>query len=105
MNPPNKFGNIFRCIICDSKIQYANQSLYANSKHSANVTEEEEEEKEECEEVELVLMSVNKQEVFVAEAGTSAVVDTACTKTVTGDEWLEDYIACLQEEEERTIEY
>ena len=100
MNPRNKFGNISRCIIYDSKMHYANQCPHANLKHSANVIEEEE---DECEEVELVLMSshgeIDKQEVFVAEAGTSSVVDTACTKTVTANEWLEYYIACLPEEE------
>ena len=88
-------------------MHYASQCPHANSKQSANVTEEEE---DLCEEVELVLMSshdqeVDKQEVFVAEARTSAVVDTACTKTVAGDNWLDGYVRCLPEGEEKSIEY
>ena len=35
--------------------------------------------------------SLNTAEIFMIEARAAAVLDTACTKTVCGQKWLEDY--------------
>ena len=40
---------------------------------------------------------VGKNEIFVAEVSKAAVVDTACTETVTGEKWLQDYMSSLDE--------
>ena len=93
-------------------MHYANQCPHSLRKESAHVTEDVEEDveevelvlltevtKDQIEEVELVLMSehqiLDKQEIFVAEASKSAVIDTACTKTVGGEIWLDDYVESL----------
>ena len=93
-------------------MHYANQCPHSLRKESAHVTEDVEEDVEEVElvlltevtedqveEIELILMSehqiLDKQEIFVAEASKSAVIDTACTKTVGGEIWLDDYVESL----------
>ena len=49
---------------------------------------------EQYEEINIVLITeeINKNEIFVAEACKSAVVDTACTKTVAGEIWYKTSI-------------
>ena len=50
-----------------------------------------------CEQVELVLMTeeLDKHQIFVAEASKSAVLDTACTKTVAGVTWFNNFVETL----------
>ena len=92
LNPVNKQGQVSRCVVCDSKMHWASHCPHKQQPNqSAHLTEES------CEEVELVLMTeqMDKQEIFVAEASKSAVIDTACTKTIAGEIWFENYIDSL----------
>ena len=61
---------------------------------------------EDVEEVHFVLMTsdIDKNEIFVAEASKSAVLDTACTKTVCGDDWFEDFCENLPPSYQKEIE-
>lgn len=108
MNLMNKHGQVLRCIVCDSKMHWANQCPHATQKDYVNINSSEQEE-ELCEEVELVLMSsatpqeLDKQEIFVAEATKSAVIDTACTKTVAGEKWFNDFIDCLPLDRQKNV--
>ena len=43
----------------------------------------------------LTLFYLMKNEIFVAEALKLAVIDTACTKAVAGEDWYNDYIIDL----------
>ena len=54
-------------------------------------------EKDSSEEINIVLMTekIEKSEIFVAEASKSAVIDTACTKTVAGKQWFDNFKANL----------
>ena len=58
------------------------------------------------EECELVLLAKepDKFQIFVAEAAKSAVVDTACTKTVGGLHWFNSYVDSLDEEQRKKVE-
>ena len=38
---------------------------------------------------------IDKNEIFIVEASKLVVVDTACTKTVAGEEWYMNYIKDL----------
>ena len=97
-NQLDKFGKISRCIVCDSKMHWASQCQHGTQKHSANITEEEQ---DVYVEVELILMNsilqeeMDKQEILVAEAAKSAVIDTACTKTFAGENWFNDFVSSL----------
>ena len=90
-------GSVSRCNICDSTFHFerncphrdAERQVFANISANADQVENEEE-------VSLALMSLAEHDapysVFVAEAQDSAVLDTACTKTVCGRKWLESFI-------------
>ena len=52
LNPPNNKGQISRCIVCHSKIHWANNCLH--NTQSVNVLEDD---LDECEEVNIVLMT------------------------------------------------
>ena len=71
---------------------------------SANVTEENdgvlnESDKERVEDAKLVLLTDDAMDcaIFVAETEKSAVVDTACPKTVAGEQWLNNYMTILSD--------
>ncbi len=54
---------------------------------------------EECNVILLAKESESDAEIFMAEALGSAVIDTACTRTVCGEKWLNNYIATIKESE------
>ena len=80
-----------RCIVCDSKIHWADKCPHKNER-SALIVEGSASEGESTEGINIVLINkeTDKVEIFAAEASTSAVIDTACTKTV-GEKCFENY--------------
>ena len=54
---------------------------------------------EECEDVEIVLLTdeVDEFHIFLTESAKSAVVDTACSRTVAGEIWFNNYLNELNE--------
>ena len=48
---------------------------------------------------------VSPQEVFVTEAYNTAVIDTACTKTVCGSKWLYQFVASLGDKSQKEITF
>ena len=86
LNTFNKQGQISRCAICDSKMHWAKHCLHRMKSDSANIAEVSESEGEDTENVRITLI-IEKSEVnnvSVAEMSCSAVIDTACSKTVGG---------------------
>ena len=89
--PFDRYGKVSCCIIFDSKMHWAEKCPHNKKIHSVNLTEGVvevvESVEDEFEEINVVPMTeeVDKNEIFVAEASKAAVVDTACTKTVTGE--------------------
>ena len=85
----DKHGKISRCVICDSKLQRANKCPHKYEKNT-NVVDDQE---LDTEEVNIVLMTENitNNEILVLEASESAVTNTACTKTVAGEQWFVGY--------------
>ena len=75
--------------MCDSKIQWVNNCPH--NTQSANALEYD---VDKYEEVNIVLMTedLDKNESFVVEASKSAVIDTACTKTVAGEKWFSNFL-------------
>ena len=89
INPLDKHGKISRCKICDSKLHSANKCPH---KYDQNINVVEDQESD-TEEVNIILMTENitNEEILVLEASKSAVIDTACTKTVAGEQWFVNY--------------
>ena len=95
MNPIGQDGNVMRCVVCDSI-----RHLLANCPHSfenqnaAFVSDEIEsyDEEEAC-----LFTGQNPSHLFVlsAEAQNCAVLDSACSSSVCGKEWLNNYLNSL----------
>ena len=49
------------------------------------------------EEVNIVLLTNNEYEILISEMETNAIIDTACTKTVSGEKWFNNFISCLDD--------
>ena len=83
-----------RCNICESTHHWAKDCPQANK--SVNMTENINIKKLSEEAVHMTLMSeakqldkISNQDVLLMEAQNAAIVDTACSKTVYGNEWLQ----------------
>ena len=81
-------------------MHWADKCPHKSSYQSVNISQEvssDTENESESEEINIVLMTeeIDKNEIFIAEASKLAVVDTACTKTVAGEEWHINYIQDL----------
>ena len=87
---------VSRCVVCDSKMHWADKSNYQSVNISDEVSWDTENESE-SEEINIVLLTeeIDKNKIFIAEASKLAVVDAACAKTVTGEEWYMNYIKDL----------
>ena len=99
-NPLEKNGKVSRCVICDSKMHWADKCPHKLNYQSVNISEEDSldtENDSESEEINIVLMTeeMDKNEIFIAEASKLAVVDASCTKTVAGEEWYMNHIKDL----------
>ena len=99
LNPVDKNGKISRCVICDSKLHWAPKCPHRNDQN-VNILEDSDSDSAEnhsFEEANIVLITedLSKSEIFVTEASKSAVIDTACTKTVAGEQWLNNFMLNL----------
>ena len=85
VNPLDKHSKVSCCAIFDSKLHWANKCPHRNYQNNINAVEDKDSEVEECN---FILMTENiiNEEIFVLEASKSAVIDTACTKTVAGEQ-------------------
>ena len=95
-NPLNKFGRRTKCVICQSVFHWAKDCPH---KESIKVVEDEEDEVQT--KVHKALFTKDSiglpdhsdtEQIFMTEAQGSAVIDTACTKTVCGEKWFEHFL-------------
>ena len=78
-------------------MHWADKYPHKSNYQSVNISEEvssDSENESESEQIKIVLVTeeIDKTAIFIAEASKLAVVDTTCTKTVTGEEWYMNYI-------------
>ena len=88
-------GVVSRCHICDSTHHFARKCPHRDS--TVLLTEQTYEEQEaNVQNVNITLFneleSLEKYDVFLAESMNAAVVDTACSKTVCGTSWLQNFV-------------
>lgn len=111
LNPVDKQGKISRCVVCGCKFHWADSCPYADEQYAKLVEDGED---DGCTEfVNLVLMTEmceveepdipSKEEILVAEAATTGTVDTACTKTVAGENWFASYKSKLSDKLKQEI--
>ena len=94
-NPLNRFGRRSRCAICESVFHWAKDCPHKGSSAAVKLTtdQDEDDESEECN-----LTLYTKEEIFMTESFGAAVLDTACTRTVCGRKWLDNYLESLNDE-------
>ena len=94
LNPKDVDGNILRCYICDSIYHFAKSC--PEGWENINKVDEDGEAWD-------VNLSVGDQQVFMCEAVIAAVLDSACTKTVTGLVRKDAYLESLSNEKRSQI--
>ncbi|KAL5011741.1 hypothetical protein ScPMuIL_010292 [Solemya velum] len=89
-NPLNRFGKRSRCMICQSVFHWAKDC--PDKAHDTKYTQDVTEEVDDCN---LTLFTKSEQtaaEIFVMESFGTAVIDTACTRTVCGERWFDNFV-------------
>ena len=95
LNPLNKYGKPSRCVICQSIYHWKKDCPHQVERtKKVNLTEHvEENESEECH-ITLFTKTLptSEYDIFMVEAYGAAILDTACSKTVCGQSWLDNYV-------------
>ena len=95
------------CVICDSKLHWANKCPHKNDQN-VNILEDSDNDSANndlFEEAIIVLITENlsKSEIFAIEVSKSAVIDTAYSKAVAGEQWFDIFMANLTEKSMKEI--
>ena len=99
-NPLDRYGNRTKCAICGSVFHWVKDCPHKEDVHEAVC--ENQEETRDCN-ITLLVRDVDPSEVLMCEAFSTAVVDTACTKTVCGQQWLNNYIDLLDDDQKLQV--
>ena len=95
-NPLDKYGKRSRCAVCQSTYHWAKDCPHKKNEQ-VRLTET-----ENVDEVNITLLTndrMSDSEIFMTESLGSAIIDTACTRTVCGEKWLECYVNGLSQEQ------
>ena len=92
----DKRGKITRNVICDSKMHWAKNCPHKANIKSINVAETISDDDNYDEEVSIILMT-SEYEILINEMEVNAIIDTACTKTVSGKNWFHNFLKCLDD--------
>ncbi|CAB4035978.1 Hypothetical predicted protein, partial [Paramuricea clavata] len=87
-NPLNRFGQPTRCRICQSIFHYATNCPEKSER--VHLSEDVPPSEEGVESVNITLLP--QSEILIAESYGTAILDTACTKTVCGKSWLQNFV-------------
>ena len=110
-NPLDRYGRRSKCAVCQSTFHWAKDCPH-KSEH-VKLTEETEDNTNAVEECNITLyakeptsgakISPTAAEIFMTECFGSAIIDTACTRTVCGQGWLDGYITKLSQKEKNDL--
>jgi len=97
-NSADKYGNTRKCYVCGSEYHMSPvcpRNVYVNTTNEKTKQEEESY---------TVVDSPGMMSVLMTETINYAILDTACSSTVCGIDWLKSYIQTLSEDEKLRIE-
>ena len=97
-NPLDRYGRRSRCAVCQSTYHWAKDCQH-KTEHAKLTEEEGPTDVEECNITLWSNESLSDTEIFMVESLGSAVIDTACTRTVCGEKWLNHYVSGLTKSE------
>lgn len=93
----DKYGNVKKCYVCGS--EYHLSPAYPRNVYVNSASEEEHKAAESY----AVVESPGMISVLMTESISYAILDTACSSTVCGTDWMKSYIQTLSEEEKSRI--
>ena len=103
-NPLDRFGRRSRCAVCGSTFHWAKDCEHRDEERVKMTSDEKSTQRiEECNLAMFTHAPDNSNVVFMTEAYGTAVIDTACTRTVCGRQWLEDYARVLEDKDRLEI--
>ena len=109
-NPPQFDGKTSRCLDCDSKKHWVDECPHVPDTETANMInefselyDEKDEGVEESANLVLIAEKIEKHEILVTETSKSAIVDTACSKTVAGLLWFQQFYDHLSESNKKLV--
>ena len=80
-------------VICNSKMYWAKNCPHKTNIKLINVAETISDD-DNYDEVSIILMT-SEYEILINEMEVNAIIDTACTKTVSGKNWFHNFLKCL----------
>ena len=96
VNHMDKQGKIARCVICNSKMHWAKNCPHKTNIKSINVAETISDDDNYDDDFNIILMT-SEYEILINEMEVNAIIDTACTKTVSGKNWFHNFLKCLDD--------
>lgn len=101
-NPLDRYGRRSKCAVCQSTFHWAKDCPHRGEQ--VKLTEDcKTDDVEECNITLYTKESPTEAEIFMTECFGSAIIDTACTRTVCGQEWLNSYIDELSQDEKKNL--
>lgn len=94
-NPKDESGNFMKCNTCESTMHFRRDCPHTEQEYAMAADGSEQAYK--------IEISQKDKEVFMLETIHSAVLDSACSKTVAGEQWKELYLSSLSEQEKSKI--
>ncbi len=103
-NPINKYGKRSRCIICQSTCHWAKACPHKDEIEDVKLAEGRDEHlvEENCN-ITLLTKEIAHNEILMTESFGCAVIDTACTSSVCGKKWYDQYIDSLSPDERNSV--
>lgn len=102
-NRLDKYGRRTRCAVCQSTYHWVKDCPNKTEHVKLAKAEGSNSDVEECNITLFSNESPSDTQIFMMEALGSAVIDTACTRTVCGEKWLADYVSELPQKELQKI--
>ncbi len=99
-NPIDKFGKRSRCMICQSTFHWIKDCPHKEQEVKLTTSEQYE---EKCNLTLFTKEEETESQVLLTEALGCAVLDTACTKTVCGKKWLDNYVENLENHQRKKV--
>ena len=105
MNPLNRDGTVSKCLICDSKMHWARDCLHAYERNENDSALYSYGEKSE-EEIHITLFTQEndaKMDHLLGETIGCIILDSGCSRTVCGEQWLNMYMDTLDDKHRRNV--
>ena len=93
-NPLNRWGKHTRCAHCQSIYHWVKDCPHPEAKNYSEGSKAESTSKEFAN-----ITLFTKEDILITEAKGAAIVDTACSRTVCGEDWLNDYKSNMNQDQ------